>query len=236
MKIDTEEKKDLAEIILGINQDPHRKSTLNLALESAYSHLGTSKLEDVNDLTFAMRHKRHHRIMNNEEEDINSDESELFTALLLLLVSLEQIGVLFCKKDEICKGNGIKRAIKTFISNKLDDNEIRAISNLRNSLAHSFGLVNMPKNANSYKPTKYSIVLSLEEKKDTKILRLPIIPWTGNWKCKNEEDTSCIIYAYPLIRFIMSIINTVKDRYRSGQLEFALEDIEEIRTRFTILI
>ena len=56
MLIDTTEKKEIAELILGLRQNTSRKSTLQLALESAKFHLGIKGTDDINYIKFSFRH------------------------------------------------------------------------------------------------------------------------------------------------------------------------------------
>lgn len=225
--------KEIAELILGISKPKDRKSTLQLALESANFHLGIKdddehKDEGPNILSFDLRNDNFNQ---SDDETYNircNDESELFTALFLYLNILEQIGLLFCK-DTSEKNNTIK-ALKKFDS-QINREERTAIKNLRNSLAHNFGLVNY--NSKTNKPThKYTIDMGDEREK---VIELPTKEWDGNYADKSKE-TSCIIYIYPLMKHIHSIFKKAKAQYLNNELSFAIDNIEEIKSRFTIKV
>lgn len=246
MSTDTNEKKQIAELILGIKNDPKRKSTLQLALEIARFHLGmdvSDKVpnnEDRNNNTFPnygdfiTRHHFVERIKENASIDRCSDEAELFTALFLYLNVLEQIGTLFCKDEK----NGIEKAIETFSSQELPAQDIKEIKNLRNSLAHNFGLINLK---NQSPTIKYTISIDYHETNSSNnavsncIIQLPKNEWSKDWSDKSDE-TSCTIYAFPLMRLCEDIIKEVVERCKEDKLTFAIEELEEIKARYTILI
>lgn len=60
-------------------------------------------------------------------------------SLLLYLICLEQFGNLFCVKKS--DSNGIIKVLQQYSTQKLNDRQLAAIKNLRNSLCHHFGLV-----------------------------------------------------------------------------------------------
>lgn len=228
MLIDTTEKKEIAELILGLRSDEKRKSTLQLALESAKFHVGIDNGSKLDQATFFFRHHLVERIQEETSLDRCSDEAELFSALLLYLNVLEQIGALFCNDKDY---GSIVNAFNAFVPDKLNKEEICAVKNLRNSLAHNFGLVNY--NQRTKKPTvKFSICFT--DDKET-IVELPRRKWNGSFDDKSDE-TQCKIYAFPLIKWIEQILIEVKERFKSGTLSFAIEDLEEIKARFTIII
>ncbi|EHO68661.1 hypothetical protein [Segatella maculosa] len=229
MLIDTTEKKEIAELILGLRQNTSRKSTLQLALESAKFHLGIKGTDDINYMKFSFRHNLVGQAKNGINTDLCSDEAELFSALLLYLNALEQIGTLFCKEEEV--ENGIKKAISAFCPKTFGEDETKAIKNLRNSLAHNFGLVNY--NQRNKKPTE-KFTICFDDKEEI-IVELPKRKWEGSFKDKSD-DAQCKIYVFPLIRMIEQIISKVKKQYKNDTLSFAIEDLEEIKARFTIKI
>lgn len=233
------EQEKLAGIILGLVNDEHVKSTLQLALQCARYHAGYESEHGIDNINFKTRHNLVNKILdgtiNNALEPIEglSEESELFTALFLYLNCLEQLGTLFGKK--IFNGNnrsenGIYRALSTFKSViDLSEEEKRAIQHLRNALAHNFGLVNYNER-NIQSSRKY--ILDFQDYTD-KILDLPITVWNGNWSDKSD-DTSINVYVFPLMRLSEEILRTIIEIFRKGQLNFSIDDIEEIRSRFTI--
>ena len=224
MLIDTTEKKEIAELILGIRIHESRKSTLQLALECGRFHLGIDNNSNINEHAFNLRHNLIEQIQDKIIVDKCSDQAEIFAALLLYLNAMEQIGTLFCHK------NGIENAIKTFGPEKFSNQKINAIKNLRNSLAHNYGLVNF--NPITKKPTvKFTIYLDRNEA----IVELPKKNWDGSYKDKYEE-TQCVIYAFSLLDLMKQTYDGVINKYKEGSLLFAIDDLEEIKARFTIIM
>ena len=223
---------DLIETILGIRKAPDRKGTLQLALESARFHCGIQENGNIGNFTFITRQQYIDKLMKGVEIKRPSDEADLFSALLQYFICLDQIGTLFYIEDKIDKSdtNGIINAINMFSSINLSKRELEALKNLRNSLGHAFGLVNvdMSKKNATHKfllnfKDEYESVISLPSRKNE---------WNGDYLDKNEE-TSTIIYVFPLIRFIEETIANVIEEYKKGTLRFIC--MEEIKARFTIL-
>ena len=223
-----DEEKEIAELILGIKKPTNRISTLQLALESAKFHLGIKDNEVPNLAAFNMRHNYLEQIIDNTPIIRCSDESEIFTALFISLNILEQIGILFCPPTT--NNNNIDKALDKFTPDILPD-ERKAIQNLRNSLAHNFGLVNY--NTRHNRPTlKY--IINIGGDKSEKVVQLPRQTWDGNYANKSEE-TSCIVNVFPLMKLVHQIINGAITHYNNDTLSFAIEDLEEIKARFTII-
>ena len=227
MSIDTIEKKKIAGLILGLEPDETRKSTLQLALENARHHIGIKDGEKPRGCSFNFRHDLVEKLESSRGRC--SDEAEIFCGLLLYLNVLEQIGTLFCKDEN--ETNGIKKAIKAFSTKKFNKLEIKAIKDLRNSLAHNFGLVGY--DTKNKKPTmKFTICIYFSDEIQT-IVELPKPEWDGSFSDKSDE-TQCKIYAFPLFNLVEEVIEEVKKQYKSDKLQFAIGDLEEIKSRFTI--
>ena len=90
-----EQEKELIELILGIKNSSDRKSTLQLALESARFHCGIEKNGIIDNVTFDLRQDFLEKIYKEEFKHYISDEADIFSALLCYLICLEQIGTLF---------------------------------------------------------------------------------------------------------------------------------------------
>ena len=217
--------KDLLEIIIGIKASK-RKSTLQLALQSARHYCGYEVGKPYDRAAFSFRQNRIEQI-NANINSTNSDEGDLFLSLFLYLNCLEQIGILFCPLIG-SDNNGIVRALSRFASRLLNEKEIEALKCLRHSLAHSFGLVNV---LPSGTPThKYQ--LSLDDSSST-IIRTEITPWNKDYSNKAEE-TSVIAYVFSIIRLVETIISKMKYEYTKGTLNFIISE-EEVKSRYTII-
>lgn len=225
----SEHEKELIELILGIRNTNERKSSLQLALESARFHCGINKGR-IDTATFLFRQNYLDRLYNDEFRHFISDEADIFSALLSYLICLEQIGTIFYleNKKNQGKSNGIINAINIF-SPGLSNQKCIALKNLRNSLGHAYGLVNIDYQK---KGTHKFTIDFREESKD--IIKIPDKKkaWDGNYLDKNEES-STIVYVFPLIRFIEKTIQKVINEYHNGNLRFIF--YEEIKARFTVL-
>ena len=218
--------KDLLEIIIGIKASK-RKSTLQLALQSARHYCGYEVGKPYDRAAFSFRQNRIEQI-NANINCSNSDEGDLFLSLFLYLNCLEQIGILFCPVVGSDK-NGIVRALSKFASRLLNEKEIEALKCLRHSLAHSFGLVNVSQRGT---PThKYQ--LSLDDSCST-IIRTEITPWDKDYSNKTEE-TSVIAYVFSIIRLVETIISEIRNDYAKGTLTFMIDKEEEIKSRYTFI-
>lgn len=221
-----DERKKLLELILGLRKDKNRKSTLQLALEKARHSCGIEEGVIANEDSFGWRQNMIELAQCLAERGIEklpicTEETDLFTALFLYLNILEQLGVLFCGKK--C---GIADSVKRFSNNNDGD----ALRNLRNSLAHSFGLVNI--NPKDNKP-KTKFILSFRG--NDMVVSAPEQNLSGNYSDKSDNK-STTIYVYPFINLAEEIIAKAKKEAEDGILDFKLKDIEEIKSRFTILI
>lgn len=228
-----ENEKEIAKLILGILENHERNSTLQLALECARFHLGIKKNEKPNYNAFQSRHNFVEKILHDnkkqssyEDLDMVSDNAEIFSALMLYLNVLEQIGTLFCKtsKKKYCP---IINAITDFYPKEMQDKEKQAIKNLRNSLAHNFGLVNLKGKSPTH---KYTICFQNEGKK---IIELPKTKWNKDYTDQSEK-TSCLVYAFPLMTLVEDILSEIIKKYKQNKLKFAMP-IEEVKSRFTVL-
>lgn len=237
-----EDKDDLFKLILGLPKDDttsepyfdfHRKSTLQMGLQVArflYAWMSDNLpngqiFNPINKLKIASCFKQ-------EGIQIPTEDGFYMTSLLLYLNCLEQIGSLF-KDDE----HGIHRAINEFHNNstnrKLDvvtEDELTAIRNLRNSLAHNLGLANIKPNTNV---ATHKYTLDYSNKNSSRIVDLPPIPFNGDYTDKREE-TSVKIYVPALIEMVEGVIAEVQNRFKSGTLKADESRFAEIQTRFTI--
>ena len=82
----------------------------------------------------------------------------------------------------------------------------------------------------SKKKATHKFLLDFKDKCD-KPIKLPEQEWNGDFLDKREE-TSTIVYVFPLIRLIEKIIANVVNEYKIGKLRFCY--MEEIKARFTI--
>ena len=154
-------------------------------------------------------------------------------ALLLYLICLEQFGNILCKNDS--DTNGIVKVLKEYFPKKFDDEQLKAIKNLRNSLCHQFGLAGNYKKKN--KTHYYKFILSPTENQEAVIC--PKEEWNGS--CDNlsspvsmnkyDVQTSYQISIPSLIKIFDETINNIKEEYRKNKLNFVTRENQTIEQR-----
>lgn len=214
---------EILECILGIKELPNRKSCLQLALESARFHLGRDKVTGKgNDACFYFRQNKVDEIEKGFQQEKNTDEADLFSGVILYLIILEQLGTIF----DCSPNNHIINILKRY-ADGLSMGEIKAIKNLRNSLAHNYGLV-------AYNPKdkpicKFILSFSIE----TNVVKKSIVKWNKKFDNKSD-DCSILIYVFPLIDLVEDIITKIIKEFQNKKLSCRLSK-EELEARFTIL-
>ena len=147
-------------------------------------------------------------------------EFEPFIGLVNYLLILDMIGVVFGKQRDV--GKRIEEVLLEF-GEVICEKERKAISCLRNCLAHNYGL------ADGGKKIKFILNNSCDE-----MIILPDNEWSGNYSDK-EESTSTTINPQKLIDKIEGIYSEVKKQVLEGKLNTKLT-VEELKSRFTIII
>ena len=221
------EKDDIIRLILGLSNHDDRISTLQLALSQARRCIGYDSKKECNMVNFTFRNTQ----IDNEDGQLtvnciddnrkNADECDCFNALTLYLIALDQLGHIFVsgrKKLEV--GEMLKRSrIEEF-----RDEEVQtAIENLRNSLCHNFGLAN----------TKYKFSLNFNSYDG--IIKVPDKKFNIDWSDKSKE-TQTIVNVFPLCNAIEKVIKSIVEKYENGELSCVIDDVEELKTKFTLII
>lgn len=160
---------------------------------------------------------------------INSTLNQDFVQLLLHLISLEQIGNLFCKKGS--DGNGIVKAIQTSYPNRFSEDQLQGFKHLRHALVHNFGLAIIDKNQDNKDKNKYKYILYREPNEE--IIIAPKHNWDGILKftdlqfskhCKADKETSYLVYIPSLISMAKEIIAQIfPKKLQEGKLHFVHE-------------
>lgn len=224
--------KDITDLILGITTDNICISTLQLALRQARRLIGYNSVDKkISKRDFE---ERMGVAEENPESDMyskglfsnaNHEEMDAMTALSLYLIILDQLGHIFDKKK--VKSVKIEEAIDLVEPPLFKSDEAKAITNLRNSLNHNFGLANCYKGQGTHK-----FVLHFKSNEDIPIV-LPTTEWDGIWSNKSESS-SCHIHVFAMCKSIESIVSNIIEQYKEGKLYPSISDAEELATRFTI--
>lgn len=222
---------NLMRVILGLEKEEGRKSNYLIALESARRLTGRNPLDGTAKCIYDMRFNllNINKILNEHALNEQPVDEKMMIGITMYLILLDLIGCLFERsgKSVSCK-NGIKKALALF--SDFENNEISAIVDLRNSLAHNFGLA--PDKRNDKKKNKFTLSFSDGDKAIT----LPTKSWNGNYSDK-KDDSSTKIGVYDFCNEIEHVVTELTEVYNTGKLEFNKEMSEdEIKARFTILI
>ena len=232
-----QKEKELISLILGLPKDdksnepyfdPNRKSTLQMALETARFLYGITSDGD-SWLDFL-----HYRIQQ-KGKSVPNETSFTMTSVLLYLNCLEQVGNIFSKDNEYGICNAIKlfadtnASIKQLFGQDLAK-ECEMIQHLRHALAHNLGLVNIDPRSKS---PKEKFCLTYEKDSSAKVVTLPSEPWTGDYADKRTE-TSVKINVPTLIKLAETIITEAQ---KQSDKVFENKDdawFSDVQTRFTI--
>jgi restriction system protein len=155
-----------------------------------------------------------------------------FIGIINYLLILDMIVEIFKIKNYQLKypDKQIYCALEQFGEN-LSEQEIYAIVDLRNCLAHNYGLANLPINPTN-KP-RYSL-FTLSNFDDTFLIRVTNTPWDGTFN-KKDNPSSIVISVPKLIEKVEETYKNLVCKIKNGNIELRLKDgINELRTRFTI--
>ena len=169
-----------------------------------------------------------------KKEDVTTHQlynEHFFSGLAMYLIAIDCIGCLFENSTitpKIENNNSIIRALKSFSS--LDDERIEAVKDLRNTLAHNFGLATESKGG--AKKTMHKFTLSFSDKAEA--IKLPKKDWDGDYDDKKQRR-STIIGVSSFCDLTESIIANVYSCYESGSLKLRIDE-NEAKSRFTVLV
>lgn len=218
----------MIDILLGIKNETNRKSCLLMAIRSARYLTGrdinAGDSKGITDMETKILMK------DGVLEDWLQDEL-LISGITMYTIAIDCIGCLFERKDKpVTKPNGIKRALNNF--SDLDELQIDALADLRNSMTHNFGLATEAKtNKGSPKKTKHKFVLSFLDSAEA--ITLPKTEWNGDYSDK-KESSSTIIGVYAFCNLVEEIIKKVYQCHNRDNLCLRMGD-DEARARFTVL-
>lgn len=156
-------------------------------------------------------------------EEFGCIEAEYFSSLILYLIFLEQVGTIFTMGSS--ESIGILSALDDFTT--LKEEERTALYYLRNTLAHNYGLATDNKDSNKQND-KYKFTLSYKGN----LIHVPKKSWDNDYTNRDDE-VSTTINIFRLMEMVDNIYVSLKKNYKNLGLKIG---IEEIKTRFTVLI
>lgn len=220
----------IIETILGLRHEDNRKSCLLMAIRSARYLTGRNvdlgNAKGIRDMELDV-------LMKDDVTTYWLDNEFFFSGLAMYLIAIDCIGCLFDNTTVLSgeKDRSICRALESFSS--LDKARIEAVNDLRNTLAHNFGLATekmLPKG----NPKKYKHKFTLSFSDDAEAIKMPTTEWDGDYDNK-EETTSTIIGVAAFCELMESIIANVYECNKKGQLKLRISE-NEAKARFTVLI
>jgi len=178
--------------------------------------------------------KQEFNILVGNNDFLNPDS---FIGIINYLLILDMIGEIFKKNGftfgKKNKNKKIGKALKQF-GGVISDCDIDVIVALRNSLAHNYGLINIPweVSENGTKRHKFTLINT-----DCEFL-IKYPPennrWDGDFKDKSET-TSTEVSKENLINLIETVFKNLKQDLENNEVKLALNDgIDELKARFTI--
>lgn len=213
------DKSFIKKFVTSIEIGSNRYSCLMIALQDARKITGRDIING----------KINNDILENGQSFLNPYS---FIGVVNYLLILELIGDIFrLKTFTTNKKSNIYKALKQF-SILRNDNDIDTIIALRNSLAHNYGLINIPYNIKEY-PTKLH-KFTLINDNTTDLIKYPIQKWNLDYSNKSD-DTSTQISVIKLQELIESVYKKLIIEIEKDKVELALDKkIIELNARFTI--
>lgn len=223
MNISVDEKIYLLGFIDEMNQpfDGKKWSCFIMALREARKLCG----RDI----FTGENKNNTLISLNEDAILGNDSPICLVSYLLVL---DLIGEVFKTRSfSTKKTNNIYKALKQF--SDLQDTEIDVLIALRNSLAHNFSLINIPRYERDYPTQRHKFILNNID--DDFLIKFPQDPWDGDYSKKDDKYYTEISTAN-LIEKIEEVIKCLRTKIESNAVELALrEGLAELKGKFLII-
>lgn len=184
-----------------------------------------NKGNGLNNETFDFAGESIHSLPINE----GFYESSKMLGLVLYLILLDQLSDIFPMLGVTSNPNenGIVRMLRQ-AGTPLQDSEMIAVKNLRNSLAHNFGLASKPENKDPY--FRYSLDYSRHDSGQI----ITTAKSTASSDFGTDDGQMQTTISVPLlIEHIESILQDVIDKQKLSNYGDILKDKDELRVRFT---
>ena len=199
--------------------EPNRYSSLMIALTDARKITG----RDINTGEYKLN------ILESNDIFLTPHS---FIGIINYLLILDMIGEIFKFPDFLRKQNNIFNSLKQFSS--LIDKDIDTFIALRNSLAHNYGLINIPRSSKEFATKRHKFTLDNQQTSLLIEYPAPEKRWSGNFDDKSENSSTKIGYIQ-LCDVVERVYFNVKENALKGLIILALKkDISELKARFTI--
>lgn len=200
--------------VTSLEIEKNRYSCLMLALSDARKlSMYDAKTGDI-DLEF----------FENKNSFINP--FSLINVINYLLI-LDMIGEIFISDSN--KTRKIFNSLKKFSS--LIEKDIHVIVALRNSLAHNYGLINIPKFGNLSQRHKFMLISN----RSSNLIEYPTISWTGEFNDRSDYSYTRI-GLINLFELVEEVYSNLKIKVLNDPLSILSlkQGVNELKARFTI--
>ncbi len=152
-----------------------------------------------------------------------------FIGIINYLLILDMIGEIFTVRNTT---NKIYKALKQYCS-YINDKDIDTIIALRNSLAHNYGLINIPDNPEYNLTRRHKFYLINSEIDD--LIEYPTKPWNGVFN-DNSDDSYTKVGLGKLIELVESVYQVLKKEIECNPMKnlSLKEGVDELKARFTV--
>ncbi len=218
------EKEIIKQFVLNKEIEDGRESSLIKALEDSRR---LYKNKDLWEIIDALSNSNNPNTCEEKMIELTKRMETSFLSLIGYLILLDMIGKVFTKENHFIS------AIDAFGSPELKEHKY-TVKALRNSLAHNYGLVNIPENPIYDENSLHKFTLFEGKNNDGKIFSKEKKWKRENWTDKND-NTSTIVYVQKLVDEIENLIQNLQEKARNEELSICLDGaIEELYARFTI--
>jgi len=210
----------IQKFIKDLEIEKNRFSSLKIAINDARKLTGRNIVSGDSELN----------ILANTNDFLSPDS---FICIINYLLILDLIGEVFNVKGFTTKkNNNIYKALKQF-SSLTSEKDIDTIIALRNSLAHNYGLINIPRDEKENSTKRHKFILLHYE--NSFLIKYPTTIWNGDFKDKSE-DTSTQISKINLINLIEQTYKNLVKESENNRIELNLSGgVEELKSRFTLI-
>ena len=154
-----------------------------------------------------------------------------FIGIINYLLILDMIGLIFKVNSFYSSKKNIYKALKQF--SRLSDKDIDVIISLRNSLAHNYGLINIPDSPREYGTKRHKFIISTSL---SSLIEYPLSghQWNGDYMDKSDNSSTKIGYI-ELCNLVEAVYADLISKFENSMIILSLDGgIEELKARFTI--
>jgi hypothetical protein len=166
---------------------------------------------------------KHYLLQNNKNQHLKPYSP---ICLLNYLIILEMVGKIFKMKNQLDSTNGIVSALFNF--SDLEEKDRYTINALRNALAHSYSLTNIPEKEKYYEHSRHLFAYHITG--DFPLIQYSDNEWNGGYY---QIESRTWIQINKLFNLIEIIVKSILGKIGNDEIELQM-DIAELETRYYI--